>query len=582
MILKALFDYANHRGLMDDPDYEERPVGCLIRIGRDGALLGFEPTFEPNAKGKPIPKRFNVPRGAGRTSGDLAFLLVDKSDYVLGFSDDPKKDGKPGKCAVRRELFIERIREAAAATDDEALTALLKFYDKNTPNALRPLLPDNHPPNQQYAFVYDPDGTLLVHERPGIRAYWQGVRRAATEKQAAEWTCLVTGEPCVPELTHPKIKGVRGASTSGGTLVSFNFDAALSYGFKQNENAPIGQAAAEAYTTALNSLLSPRADNAISLNDNTVACFWTRENRSGFESMVGKLLGSAENVALLYQSPKKGRPAWLKDEDRFYALTLSGAQGRIMVRDWFESSVADVAENLRRHFDDLALDFPFDDPPLPGLYGLLRAIVLQGKAENIPPNLAAQSYAAILRDGPYPLTLLSAAVRRCRAEGPAPNWHRAFLRTCVIKASLARGARKKTLNLSPEEVSEAMDPNNINTAYRLGRLFCVLELLQTRAIGNPNAGIADRFFGAASTNPVTVFPRLIKLSQHHVGKLGGSGIWYQQQVSEILEPVSGFPTTLDLKDQGLFALGYYHQRAEMFRKKEHVDHNGTENENTLN
>ncbi len=582
MILNALLDYANREHLMEDPDFEERPVGCFVRLAPDGSLLGFESTYEPNEKGKLFPKRISVPRGSVRSVAPIAFFLVDKSDYSLGFVDDKKKKADDEKVSVRWHLFIDRVREAAMATGDEALAAMLKFYEKYTPEALESLLPDNHPPGQQYAFIYDPDSTLPVHDRPAVRAYWQRLRREELAHQDAKWTCLVTGEPCEPERTHPKIKGVRGASTSGGSLVSFNFPAAVSYNLKQNENAPIGKSAAEAYTTALNSLLSPRSNNSIQLNDNTVACFWTRENRTGFESIVAKLLGSGESVAQLYQAPQKGRPVWLDDQDRFYALTLSGAQGRIIVRDWLDLSVAEVAENLRCHFDDLELVFPFDDSPRLGMYSLLKSIVLQGKMENIPPNLAAQFYAAILRDGPYPLTLLSAAIRRSHAEGPAPDWHRAFLRASLIKASLARAARKQTLNLSPQEVSKAMDPTNTNAAYRLGRLFCVLELLQVRAIRNPNASIADRFYGAASTNPVTVFPRLIKLSQHHVGKLAGSGIWYQQQISEILEPVDGFPTTLDLKDQGLFALGYYHQRAEMFRKKEHVDDSPSMNETSEN
>jgi CRISPR-associated protein Csd1 len=580
MILNALVDFAHREGLMEDPDFEERRVGCLVRVAPDGSLLAFEPTFEPDEKGKLRAKSFRVPRGQVRASGDLALFLVDKSDYVLGFMDDPKKGLNCEKCENRRELFVELVRAAAEATGDEALQALLRFYGRYDVESLAGLLHGQNPPGEQYAFVYDPDGALLVHERPAVREYWQRIRRERTEQGEANWTCLVTGDACKPELTHPKIKGVRGASSSGGSLVSFNFDASLSYGLSQNENAPVSRPAAEAYTTALNRLLLRSVSNSISLNDNTVACFWTRENRTGFESVIGKLLDSAENVELLYQAPQKGRPVWLNDMDRFYAVTLSGAQGRIIVRDWLESSVAEVAEHIRQHFDDLAVIYPYDDPPAPGLYGLLRSIVLQGKAENIPPNLATQVYAAILRGGPYPLTLLAAALRRSHAEGPAPNWPRAYLRACVIKAVLARGARMKTLNFSPEEVSKAMDPTNVNTAYRLGRLFCVLEILQARAIGNPTASIADRFYGAASTNPVTVFPRLIKLSQHHAGKLERGGVWFQQQISEILEPITGFPTTLDLKDQGLFALGYYHQRAEMFRKKEHVHDNNPETEST--
>ena len=583
MILKALCDYAEREHLMEDPDFEERKVGCFLRIAPDGSLLSFEPTFELNEKGKAIARVIKAPRGEGRASGNFAYFLVDKSDYVLGFMDDRKADHNSERCKTRRDLFVQRLRLAAEATADDAMLALMSFYEKYDYQTLAQQLPEQHPPGEQYAFIYDPDGALPIHERPAIYEYWRKLRGSNLKEKGADWTCLITGDPCCPEKTHPKIKGVRGAQSSGGALVSFNFEAAVSYGLEQNENAPIGRFAAESYTTALSQLLSKQSKNSIALNYDTVSCFWTHQNRTGFESVIGSLLNSAENVELLYQSPQRGRSVWLDDADRFYALTLSGAQGRIMVRDWLESSVAEVAQHLKQHFDDLALDFPFDASPAPGLLSLLRSIVLQGKSENIQPNLAANVYAAALRGRPYPLTLLTAAIRRSHAEGPAPDWHRAYLRTCVIKASLLRAARLQTLNLNPQEVSFAMDPNNTNTACRLGRLFSLLEILQARAIGNPNASIADRFFGAASTNPITVFPRLIKLAQHHAAKLeGGGGVWHQRQIAEILEPVNEFPTTLDLKDQGLFALGYYHQRAEMFRKKTHASNNDQEIASTEN
>jgi CRISPR-associated protein Csd1 len=582
MILKALVDYARRSELMKDPDTEERRVGCLVRVADGGRLLGFESTFEPDAKGKPVPKRFRVPRGEGRTSGDLAFFLCDKSDYVLGFLDDPKKAAKGDKVVNRRRLFTARVKEAADATGDAGLRAVVTFLETSDPADLRANLPEKHPPGEQYAFVYDPDGARLVHERDAVREYWRKFRAQGNGGDDA-WTCLVTGEPCDPESTHPKIKGVRGTPTSGGSLVSFNFAAATSFGLEQSQNAPVGRDAAEAYTTALNHLLAPGRKRSIGLSDDTVACFWTRENAGGIEDHFADLLGSGDDVYHLYDAPKSGKAVNADvDRDRFYALTLSGAQGRIIVRDWFESSVGDVVEKVRQHFEDLALAYPYEDPPRLGLYGLLRAVVLQGDAKNIPPNLAAGVYGAVLRGGPYPLTWLAAAVRRNRAEGPMPpdrndrpDWRRAFLRAAVIKACLARGARLKTIPLPPEEVSPMLDTSNTNQGYCLGRLFCVLERLQATAINNPNATIADRFFGAASANPVTVFPRLVRMAQNHAGKVEGEhkglGIWYQKMVTDIqdlLDPKSGYPSTLDLKDQGMFALGYYHQRAEMFRKRD--------------
>ena len=113
-----------------------------------------------------------------------------------------------------------------------------------------------------------------------------------------------------------------------------------------------------------------------------------------------------------------------------------------------------------------------------------------------------------------------------------------------------------------------LDPTCPNNAYCLGRLFAVLEKLQGESIGNVNATITDRFYGAASATPAAVFASLIRKSQHHLAKIKGS--FYSKRIQDILnllEPKSAFPATLRLEEQGLFALGYYHQKADLWTKK---------------
>ena len=111
---------------------------------------------------------------------------------------------------------------------------------------------------------------------------------------------------------------------------------------------------------------------------------------------------------------------------------------------------------------------------------------------------------------------------------------------------------------------ESPDPG-----YRLGRLLAVLERLQGEANRNLNKTIVDRYYGAASTRPVTVFPSLIHLAQHHAGKARNPG-FFQKEIGEVLEGVETFPPHLSLQEQGLFALGYYHQRQEYFKKRASV------------
>jgi len=197
---------------------------------------------------------------------------------------------------------------------------------------------------------------------------------------------------------------------------------------------------------------------------------------------------------------------------------------------------------------------------------------------DIPPNLGGEVLRAILEDLPYPAPLLNLAVQRCRAE-QKPTYARA----AAIKASLNRWIRFRQ---SPDkEFLPMLDPDNINPAYRLGRLFAVLEKIQEESAGGSgkiNATIRDRYYGAASSSPASVFPLLLKLKNHHVSKLDerGKKMLYRafndnrpdDYVGQVLNNVSDIPKQLALPEQGRFALGYYHQRQAFFTKSESKNH----------
>jgi CRISPR-associated protein Csd1 len=195
-----------------------------------------------------------------------------------------------------------------------------------------------------------------------------------------------------------------------------------------------------------------------------------------------------------------------------------------------------------------------------------------GKSENIPPNLGGDVMRAILSGQPYPLTLLQNAIRRIRAEqakkgergNPAMNV--TYPRAAIIKACLNRHLRNS--QTYEKELTVTLDTINPNPGYRLGRLFAVLEKIQEEANPGINATIRDRFYGAASSTPVTVFSNLMKLKNHHLAKLENPGrrVNLERLIGEIMYGVTDFPAHLDLADQGRFAIGYYHQRQAFFSK----------------
>lgn len=116
----------------------------------------------------------------------------------------------------------------------------------------------------------------------------------------------------------------------------------------------------------------------------------------------------------------------------------------------------------------------------------------------------------------------------------------------------------------------SLDLENTNIGYRLGRLFAVLEKIQEEASPGINATIRDRFYGAASGTPVAAFPHLMKLKNHHLSKLENRGraVNLEKIVGEIVDGINNFPAHLQLQEQGLFAVGYYHQRQDFFKKSD--------------
>ena len=254
---------------------------------------------------------------------------------------------------------------------------------------------------------------------------------------------------------------------------------------------------------------------------------------------------------------------------RFYVLGLAPNSARIMVRLWQVCTVAELAERIDQYFTDLNLTGR-DRFGYPSLYQLLTACVIQGKADNIPPNLIGDTARQILAGLPLPATLLQLALRRTRAEPNCPASIE-YRRIALLKACFNRTVRARHGGaVSNEELTMSLNPEDTRPGYRLGRLFAVLEKVQQEASGGQlNSTIKDRYYGAASSTPVTAFTSLIKLSHAHQAKLKpGRRVNIEKLLMEIFSALDEFPAQLDLEQQSLFAVGYYHQRQALFTQQE--------------
>ena len=509
--------------------------------------------------------------------------MWDNAEYALGIPRKVKpgqKKPSPDRIRQQHQAFVERIEALPQpALDDAGLRAVRRFLDAIPCKELMRLLQWPELRANPYLSFRLAGESALICQRPVVKAAIEALAEEAADA-SDRGICLITGEARGISRLHPAIKGVWGAQTSGANIISFNLDAFRSWGKAQGANAPVGERPAFAYTSALNYLLRKDSSQRLQVGDASTV-FWS-EKPTRLETDIVDIFGeppkddpdrNTEKVAALLQSVHFGR--WEKDEDktRFHVLGLAPNAARIAVRFWLVTTVGELAGRIAQHFEDIRIEHGDKQPEYLPLFRLLVATAVQGKADNIPPNLAGDTLRAILDGAPYPRTLLGAAVQRIRAEREIT-----YPRAALIKACINRAARFS--NPEPkEELTVSLDPDNSNPGYRLGRLFAVLEKIQEEANPGINATIRDRYYGSASSTPVAAFPTLIKLSKHHLSKLDNRGreVNFERLLGEIISGIDDFPPHLSLEDQGRFAIGYYHQRQDFFKKRD--TENETQGEN---
>lgn len=587
MILQALADYYWRKQADPDPaqrlpsfGLEEKEIPFILELDRDGTLIGISDTRSGEGKQR-IGHRFLVPQGVKKTSGVAANLLWDNAEYVLGVADPKKLESKRREGEEKAADYLARLGEMRSAfqgkiqalpepaLSDPGVQAVLRFLDRVDLDSLAtlPAWPDivGGAPLLTFRLHGDLD---LICQRPAVVA-----AAIAGGDETADGTCLLTGVSAPIERLHTAIKGVWGAQTSGANIVSFNLDAFRSYGKEKGENAPIGKPAAFSYTTALNHLLGRGSRQRIQVGDASTV-FWA-EQPNDLESLVPDLFGEppkddpdrgTDALRVLYNAVQSGLFAVGGAQDRFHVLGLVPNAARISIRFWETAPALELARRILRHFEALRIARGLRDPEHLSLFRLLSACAVQGKADNIPPTLGGDLMRAILQDLPYPATLLHAAVQRCRAEQRVTYPRAAAIKACLIRASRTQAPARMP---SEKEILPMLDPENPSPAYRMGRLFATLEKVQEEASPGLNATIRDRYYGAASGTPVSVFPTLLRLKNHHLGKLNpGRAVNLERLLGEILSGVADFPAHLSMADQGRFALGYYHQRQAFFTRSE--------------
>lgn len=405
MILQALHDYYLRRCADADPanrlpafGLELKEIPFILEVDTTGALIGITDARQLVGKKKIGTSRL-VPKGVKKTSGVAANLLWDTAEYVLGCAD-PKKDAdKAGAAAgadraprlqAMRDAFVARIQALPeAARNDAGVQAVLVFLTAEPLAAAARFdaFPEIAASNPVLSFRLAGD-TELVCQRPAVAAGLVESDDADDPPAAAPaGVCLLTGEAAAPARLHTAIKGVWGAQTSGANIVSFNLDAFNSHGRQQGSNAPVGQAAAFAYTTALNALLARDSRQRMQVGDASTV-FWAQRD-DPFVGELAALFGGddpdrhVQQVRALYASIQQGAFDGERGDNRFFVLGLAPNAARIAIRFWHAGTLRDMAHRIGQWFEDLRLDGSPNDPRHPSLFRLLGA-ARQGREHSAP------------------------------------------------------------------------------------------------------------------------------------------------------------------------------------------------------
>ncbi|MFT3974079.1 MAG: type I-C CRISPR-associated protein Cas8c/Csd1 [Amaricoccus sp.] len=589
-------------------------IGFVVSLNEDGTVAHVIDLRSPGKKPQPAP--ILAPQAAKRTVGIAPNFLWDKTAYALGVTA-----GEGKRTAQEHEAFKAKHREWLAGTGDAGLVAFLRFLDGWTPEQFQPPLWPEEMRDQNVVFALESErlADVFLHDRPAARAAWARVKGAAA---ADARVCLVSGEAGPVARLHPAIKGVWGAQTAGASLVSYNLDAFTSYGHEQGDNAQVSEAAAFAYTTALNHFLGRDSGHRLQIGDASTV-FWADCSDPevaaevdiwgatilGTRSVSGKEEEGAERVIegkLL--ELRAGRPLAqieprFRGNVRFCVLGLAPNAARLAVRLFWEGDFGALAERYAAYLRDIALE-PAPERPLFSIYAAsLRTAPARRDAngritfdrEAVSSLVSGELLRAVLTGGRFPRGLLPLLVMRVRSDHVLDRIRMALIKGLIVRDMRLEGRLPMGPNGKPmEDYLMRSDPDDPNPARRLGRLFALIERAQLAALGDEiNATVKDKFLGAAAATPGRVFPMLIGNAEtHHLKRLrnGHSDARWIKDAAHARavgagiardigllwgETGIGAPAQHDSEEQGLFFVGYYQER---YGKRRSADADGPDDD----
>lgn len=590
MILQALVKYYEtllKQGKVEEPGWSAAKVSAEIQLDEEGKLLGILSLQNEVQRGRKTALTdplLQVPEVFKRSSGVRPNFLYDGSSYFFGV-DNKGNPKRSIQCFEAARTFHHQLLDGC---DSPVAQGVLKFFDSWQPDKAE----ENPVFQQNRDVIVGASGLVFAvngqeaQQDPEIRRRWMDYKNEGGGENSEKGQCLVTGKVAEITLTHPNIKGVRDAQSSGAALVSFNAPSLESFGHADDQglNAPVSEYAAFAYTTALNQLI--REGNSLLCGDTTVV-FWAQSGEPLYQQVYLGFLnpsGNGENkedtVKAVLEKILQGVAVdvdgiTLSPDELFYVLGLAPNAARLSVRFFWQNTFGVTLQHLQNHQERLKIVRPSWEKERGAYLPLWRLL-----KESVNPNatkkqalplLAGSLLRSILQDAPYPEAMYRQFLLRIKAESGDAKI--SYPRAAFVKAYLLKNHQEKWGG----EITMNVNENCKAVPYVLGRMFAVLEGLQQDS-SEVSATIKDRYFNAACATPGAVFPVLLKLANAHLNKLGrtnkGLAVNTQKKLGSLMEKITmpdegnPIPGRLTLDEQGMFILGYYQETQARYTKKE--------------
>ena len=559
-MLELIAKYAVDQGLTVRPGFTVKTVKWLIELDGNGNYVGIQELGNASDKKNAGLEFRDCPEFPSNEmqSGGKAHPLVESLNVVALMGKTADEPTTP-KDEAKHAYFVGLIRELGETLDD-AKVCLQALETTETLRQIQAGLYGTKAKATDKATFAVAGRTLAAN--PKVVEWWSQRRQGSESVQVGISRCLVTGEFTTPLATHPKIGGLGsvGGLAIGSSLISFDKGAFTSFGLDQSANAVVSEQAAMQYRAGLNHIIS----HGKKLGPMIVG-HWFSGSLPAESDPIPWLIEGEEDAAdqINARSAMQGLLSAIETGERadlathrYYVLTVSGAAGRVMLRDWQEGQFIDLVRAVNKWFADLSITASDGQALIRGPKFIAVAATMVRELDNLEAPMLAAMWKSAFTNSAIPLAAVRGALNRTRIdilEGQTRPIRMALLKAYVVRNTDHGNHMHPYLN-----------PDHPKTAYHAGRLMAVLANIQYAALGDVNANIVQRFYPAASSTPALVFGRLTRQSQFHLAKIdGGLARHLEQKLATIWGRIQcDLPTTFSLEEQTLFALGYYQQMAQ--------------------